>query len=415
MESVDVAIIGAGVAGLAAARTLTRKGLRVAILEASDRAGGRVQTLEGHTPLPVELGPEFVHGTPHEQLLALVREAQLPLDEITDVHFPPGYSWERFGRLMQGARGAGPDESARDYIERSHMSSVDARVFAQFVEGFYGAPIGDISVASVAADASGAGGEDSANQYRIRGGYGRLVDYLARGLDIRYRHAVQQIDWDVQPARIDHVLTAPCVIVAVPIGVLQAGSIHFDPPLGAYAGAISQLAMGQVTKLVICLRETVWRPAPENELAFVHADGPFPTFWLRTHEHAQQLTAWAGGPHALVLAGAPLDDLAGRAIAGFAAAVNVPPERVADAVLDVHARDFHSDPLVRGAYSFTPTGAAGAAETLARPLADTLFFAGEATDVEYEGTVPGALASGMRAAHDVLERARERWHARCTA
>jgi monoamine oxidase len=422
MESVDVAIVGAGVAGLAAARSLAQCGMRVAILEASHRVGGRVRTLEGHTPLPVELGPEFMHGTPHEQMLAIVREAELSLDPIVGARFlrrngglvDGGDLWSRVGELVQGAADADPGESARDYITRARMSAEDARLFAHFIESFYGAPLGDISIASVAEDASGAGGDDSAHQYRIRGGYGRLVAFLARGLDTRLGHAVHAIDWGRGPVRIryrsgagDGELTADRVIVAVPIGVLQARAIRFSPPLGEHARAIAQLAMGQVQKIVVCLREPVWRPASPGELAFVHAPGgSFPTFWLRTLAPTQQLTAWAGGPHALVLAGASLDDLAERALASFAAAVGVPRWRLAAALLDYHAHDFHADPLARGAYSFTPVGGAGAAEMLARPIGDVMFFAGEATDVEYEGTVPGALASGLRAAGDVLDRAR---------
>ncbi|HEY1559207.1 MAG TPA: NAD(P)/FAD-dependent oxidoreductase [Kofleriaceae bacterium] len=423
MRHSEIVVIGGGVAGLNAARLLAEQGLQVEILEASHRVGGRAHTLyDGHDLLPVELGPEFVHGAPgatHE----LIREAKLELEPIDDTHHlvrdgglvDAGDLWARFGELLAGAPDPSHDESAHGYMSRMHMAPDDVQLFALFAEGFYGAPIDDVSIASIAADASGLGG-DEAQQQRVRGGYGRVVAWLAEraaraGVVMHHGCVVQAIHWQASPVAIEFLLgtelagiTADRAIVTLPVGVLhEPGAVRFTPELHAHRAALAQLAMGQVVKLVACLREPVWMPGAPTELRMVHGgDRGFPTYWLRTRGTVQQLTAWAGGRHARALAECSPGELAERALDGFARAVSIDRARVHAAMRDFHSHDFAADPCARGAYSYTRVGGVGAAEALARPLEDRLFFAGEATDARYEGTVAGALASGTRVAGEVI-------------
>lgn len=425
MAPSDVAIIGAGFAGLAAARQLIAHGVSVELFEASDRVGGRARTLHG----VVELGPEFIHGCP-DVTLALVREAGIAIDPVTDHHhLRRGGSlvarpdtWQRFGRLLEPATALARQDPARDlgaraYIERSSMSPEDAALFAMLVEGFYAAPLADISIASVAADAGGAGDEDGAQQSRPNGGYGALVDWLASELRranvaIHFNHAVHAIDYTSDRVRIDHgsgSALARRAIVALPLGVLLANDVCFHPDLGAHADALTQLAMGQVVKVVLCLRAPVWRDAAPSDLAFVHrGDGAFPTFWVRSTEHDHMLTAWAGGPHARALAGCTQHQLVERVVDEFADTLGLPRGALEAAILHEHFHDYAHDPFARGAYSYTRVHGLGAADVLARPLADKVFLAGELTDAEYEGSVAGALASGARAARQVLDAERTR-------
>jgi monoamine oxidase len=285
-------------------------------------------------------------------------------------------------------------------------------MFASFVEGFYAAPLADISIRSVADDASGAGGDDAA-QSHVRGGYGRLVQWLGARLEhlhvrIRRRCEVQGIDWRESPVRlairddrVETIALAPRVIVTLPVGVL--GSFDVWPELGDHARALRDLAMGQVVKLVVRMRVPVFRAQAKHHMDFVHAaDGAFPTYWLRSAGDEQQLTAWAGGPHAMALRQVSVDGLVDRALTGFAAAVRMPRAEVIGAVHDYHFHDYDADPRARGAYSYTRVGGTGAADLLARPLGERLYFAGEATSAAYEGTVAGALESGGRAARQVL-------------
>ncbi len=412
----DVVVVGAGFAGLAASRTLAARGMEVELLEATDRVGGRAHTIsDEHDGLPVELGPEFVHGEPRATV-RLAREAGIELEPIADTHHvvrdgrlvEAGKLWARFGALLAGAK---RDESARSYIARSRMSADDASLLSLFVEGFYGAQLDDISVASIAGDASGALGADSTAQSHVRGGYGQLSDWLATDLvraggSIRHGCVVRGIDWRTSPVRVDFghgSLVAPRVVVALPIGVLQTTAVRFTPGLGDHWAAMFGLAMGKVVKVVVCLHEPMWHAEVPHQMAFVHGgDHGFPTYWLRTNGSSQQLVAWAGGPHAHALAGSSADQLADRALAGFASIVGMPRARLEAAVRCRHHHDFDADPFARGAYSYTRVGGTGAAHVLARPLADRLFFAGEAIDAHQEGTVAGALASGLRAADAIL-------------
>src|SRR5262249_37560378 len=140
----DVIVVGAGLAGLTAARALARRGLAVEIVEATARVGGRAHTLRDHgAGPPVALGPQYRHGGP-PATPAMVREAGVELEPVAETHHvvehgrlvEAGTLWQTFGRLLEDAA-HGPDVSARDYLARGTMSVGEARLFALFVEGFY--------------------------------------------------------------------------------------------------------------------------------------------------------------------------------------------------------------------------------------------------------------------------------------
>lgn len=421
----DVAVIGAGISGLEAARVLAEHHVNVELFEASDRLGGRIRTLyESMEDLPVELGPEFVHGDP-EILRGLVHEGVIELEEGTDRHHVPcedgladaGDLWQRFSHLLQAAHHRDHDESAKAYLKETHMSPEDAALFSMFVEGFYGASLDTISIESVADDAggAGAGGGGPSSTVRPRDGYGHLVHWISKQLEnasvpIHLHNVVRAVDWhgDEVVLRIrhlggEHEVTARQVIVTLPVGVLQSDAVRFTPALGDHADALSRLAMGQVVKVVMTFRYPVWKDTVDEPVAFIHQPGAtFPTCWIRERAGSHHVIAWAGGPSARALAGCSHDEIVGRAIANFASFVDVPLPRVATAMRAAYMHDYASDPFVRGAYSYARAGGLDAPRILERPLADRVFFAGEATSGPYEGTVTGALVSGARSAGQIL-------------
>ncbi len=426
----DVAVLGAGLAGLTAARVLVDHGLSVELVEAREHVGGRVRTEHPDAALPAELGPEYVHGAP-PATLALLRQARVKRDRVVDIHHAwrgdaglvrePGV-WKRFGAFLRGAPSASRDESARDYIARRKLRPDDARLYASLIEGYYGAPIAEISIASIAEDAGGATGDDESAMTRVRGGYGQLATWLLErvrrgGGQVSYGRVVRAIDWSTNRVRVDYQerpdgavssLVARRVIVTLPLGTLIADgedAIQFTPRLGMHARAMDELGMGQVVKVVGCFLAATWREYTTEQLHFVHAGegASFPTFWLRSHGNSHQLVAWAGGPQTRDLVGRSESELVGRMLNDFAATVGMPVSRLEAMIEHHHFHDYAADPFARGAYSYTRVGGSRAAETLAQPLGDALYFAGEATDAPYEGSVAGALVSGERAARQVLD------------
>jgi monoamine oxidase len=162
--------------------------------------------------------------------------------------------------------------------------------------------------------------------------------------------------------------------------------------------------MGNVVKLVCAFKERFWQAAFSDELGFVIADdGPFRGWWTGYPVYAPVLVAWAGGPAADTLAHLSMQARVDRALDSLARLVRVPRAAVDAQLVAWDAHDWAADPFARGAYSYVRVGGIEAQAALAAPVEDTLFFAGEATELSgYQATVHGALFAGERAADEVL-------------
>jgi monoamine oxidase len=442
VSSCDVVVIGAGAAGLAAARTISEAGHRVHVLEARTRIGGRILTRHDREwPLPVELGPEFLHGDA-EEARRIVDTAALGLVEIPDVHVwaregrlaPQRNPWPRMVRVRRRFAALRRDAPVAEALRRLRIAPAERRLARLFIEGYYAAPLDRVSSTWLAADAE----EEKASfrQYRLTAGYAGLVRWLADGLDpthteLRLGAVVEEVAWsrgrvDVTVRRAfgegTERVRGRAVVVTVPMGVLQAapgerGALRFSPEPPMLARAVAACLSGHVCKLVLRFREAFWdEPGffarrlgrrsglDPTRIDFLHDEhGPFPTWWTTNPWRAPVLTAWAAGPRADALAGLDEPGLVARAVDALSTMLGMKRRAVASLVQSWCAHDWRSDPYSRGAYSAVAVGGAPAQRALSRPHARTLFFAGEATEPDETGTVSGALASGARAARQVLE------------
>ena len=436
-EAFDVVVIGAGIAGLEAARQLKRAGLTVLVVEARDRVGGRIETHHDPAwPAPIDMGAEFIHGRSPALLGALHASG------IRARAMPERHHLFRHGRLIDGAKlwkdaleltdDLGDEERTVEDLLQSpawrRKAPVETRRLARaYLEGFNAAELARAGVQAIADQQRAAERISGDWLGRPTGGYGALPLRLAHGITrvtqgrvaLRLGVVVTRVAW--QPGRVTvharaadgtrlGLMTARAAVITVPLGVLQAqppapGALTFSPGLPApVRQALDGLVMGAVTKVVLRLNGSPWRGRGQQPIGFVHVPGaPFPTFWSATDGARPIIVGWAGGPAADRLRGTGETRLRAAATATLARAFGWTHQEFLRLVDGVLVRVWADDPFARGAYSYVKAGHRTAGRLLAAPIAGTLFLSGEATDVEgWSGTVHGALESGARAARDVL-------------
>ena len=439
----DAIIIGAGAAGLAAARDLAAAGLELAVLEARGRVGGRVLTWrDADAPGPIELGAEFLHGAA-EETQRIVKAARLEVVKLPDQHLlsREGKLYSRFdfwdlvertgkdiARRMR--RRNGGDFSFLEYLERARLSSDQRQMMSGFVEGYHAAHLDLISAGAVSEGDGEAGNSEDDAQHRVVGGYDGVIRWLRDGLDpdlvrLRLGAIVTAIRWKrgevvVSCRAADGTALTPlrarAAVITVPHAVLKARQIAFEPAVPAIERALEKLEAGQVFKIVLRFREAFWdetefvkqrlvKKAEEpGALNFVHANTlDVPTWWTARPLRLPLLTGWAGGPRAESLLAEPAPVQLERSLASLSRALAVPRRLIAESLEAWYMHDWRRDPFARAAYSYPRVGGLNAQRTLARPVSGTLFFAGEATSADETGTVAGALASGRRAARQIKE------------
>jgi monoamine oxidase len=412
----EVAVIGAGAAGLAAARSLHERGVDLFILEARERVGGRAYTLRSHDGLPIELGAEFIHGTP-QSTLSLMRESgeyvmstTSPMLQARDGRLVEAANIdEATEQLLRRVNLRGQDQSVEaflDAVPRDQLSAEQREGVRALIEGFDAAIVRDASIIAIAREWRSGVNDGLA---RPANGYVTIMQYLARVLDarIRLRTRVDEVRWSPQSVRIHATrdgeqveIWARCALITVPIGVLQQQRGMFTPPLPAETrAAIDAIAMGPVIKVVLEFRSPFWERVEDGrfrDVAFFRAPlCGLPAVWTRLPQRVPLLVAWAGGGAAQRL----IDRRADPISAGLETCQTLFPSADVHAELrNAYSHDWQADPFARGAYSFLRVGGGDARAALGAPIEQTLFFAGEATSSDDPGTVAGALESGYRAA-----------------
>jgi monoamine oxidase len=429
----DTLIIGGGAAGLAAAAELAKHGGSARILEARTRLGGRIFTrIEPGVPIPVEFGAEFIHGTSRITFEWLRQARTVAVDasevrwELEDGQLRP--TQELFEEMKKGLSRAPRPRKDLPFAEflsgpAKRFLRPKVREFAcMLVEGFDAADATRVSTLETIEEWSGGSAAD-APTFRPLLGYQSLIDALLTAADpqlisIQTESVIEEIRWRRGSVQVmgricgqPFSLSARNAIITLPLGVLQRaahepGAVRFAPELQAKRRPLELLGNGPVHKVLLRFRNAFWEQLDQGryrEAAFLHApQAPFPTFWTSLPLRSPIVVAWTAGPNAQRFAGCTREQIIEAALTSFQSLFGKKVD-VREELEGTLFHDWESDPFSCGAYSYVLAGGARARKTLAMHIANTLFFAGEASDVEGEsGTVAGALHSGIRAARELL-------------
>lgn len=419
----DVIIIGAGAAGLAAACELSAAQLKVIVLEARDRIGGRINT--HFDRWPIELGAEFVHGKPPETL-AIAERAHLKLQSVPNRHWhfhdnvltKSGEFWSKVEDVMdEMSRYQGPDQDFAAFLDqyqrKNHIEGIRS-IATLYVEGFHAAHADNISVQGLNKTNQAAAEISDEKQFRVSEGYVRipqaLHDEAASAGAMFHLHAViEEVNWKQNEVTVvttnSERFKARRLLVTLPLSLLQSGAnetVRFVPALPEKQRAADMLAMGHVIKVMLRFREPFWEEL--KDLTFIHAPAELlPTWWTQFPAAKPLLAGWAGGTRAEKLMGESDDALLDRSFEALRHIFGVSKAFLDEALAEFYIHNWQADSLAAGAYSYIPVGGVDAQQELACAVEGTLFFAGEATNaVGHHGTVHGALATGIRAAREML-------------
>ncbi|MES2931650.1 MAG: NAD(P)/FAD-dependent oxidoreductase [Patescibacteria group bacterium] len=409
MDRYDVIVIGAGVAGLAAAQELTKAGESVVVLEAQDYIGGRIKTLRERGV--VEAGAEFVHGE-YARTWETIRDAGITTSEwkVSDASIPHrSYGDEGSLRpippaLVKEADALracvyayeGPEISLADYLLTQTVSE-EARVMVDDALSRLEATDADkLSVLGMARASKQA--SNGHQNFFLPDGYDRIPEKLAEGLDIRLAHAVSGIVWKKGDVHItcsnSSTFSASSIIITVPLGVLQQARISFSPELPvSFTEALGKIGFGQTTKSTFWIRG--WVPSFRMLLTRYSL-----SFWQRTFGEETVVVGYCGGSLAERLAVLSEKEALEYSLSALADALG--PD-IREQV--VHARHFtwSDNPYIQGAYSYPKLHMGNAREIIRTPIEHTIFYAGEATHTSgHAATVHGAIEEGIDAARRLL-------------
>lgn len=428
MNNPDILIIGAGATGLMAARTLAKAGKQVTVLEARDRCGGRIHTIQhGAFTTPTELGAEFVHGD-LPVTLGLLKEADIP-------YHPAG------GEMWQYDKGKFSKE--QEFIEGWDMlisklgelkKDVTIAVFLgdhfpgdkyailrssviKFVSGYDTA---DPETASSFALRDEWKNEDNDAQHRIEGGYGALIRWLEQ--DIRkaggiicLNSVVRDVHWQigkVEVATVDgSVYQAGRLLIALPLGVLQArrgeqGAISFHPAITGHVKAIGAMGFGAIIKVLLEFDAAFWEDRELTgksleKMGFLFSEEEIPTWWTQSPQHSPLLTGWLGGPGAVALKDASDEQILAMALQSLSNIFKIAGDKLKEKLATFHVANWTAEPFTRGSYAYDTIAASTSRKILNEPVDDTLFFAGEYL---YEGAAMGTVEAALTSGRDVAKR-----------
>lgn len=429
----DVIVIGAGAAGLMAAKCLLQAGLKVLVLEARDRIGGRVHTFyEKGYELPIEAGAEFIHGN-LEVTFDLLNEAGMERLELNgQVWQVINGEWQQEGEFFEHAqlvtkklKQLKDDISIEEFLQKYFAGDEYENLRASltsYIEGYYS---GEVSKTSSKLFLEEWTSED-AQQYRPQGGYGKLMQSLAEKIEqgggiIQLDTVVNKINWSTELVEVidksGHSYSAPKAIITVPLGVWSAeddaeGAIKYAPALTDKTGAAKQLGFGSVIKILLKFKKAFWEDEAIAETCKVNtrnlqmalSQETIPTWWTQLPLRSTLLIGWFSGPKAGLMKSASEHTILDKALTSLANVFHLSVDELQQSLEWWKVFNWTNDPYTRGSYSYSAVATGYARKIMLEPTEDALFFAGEALyDGPEMGTVEAALTSGKEVAEKILK------------
>jgi monoamine oxidase len=404
-SEVDVAIIGAGAAGLGAARALENSDLSLIVLEARDRVGGRGHTIMAAPDITFDVGCGWLHSADKNSFVPIAAQLNVEIDKTRppwreqgfDAVFPPGERFDFidaldafYDRAEQAAK-SGRDRPANSCLEPGNRWNPMIDAISTYVNGV---ELDRVSILDMEAY------EDSEINWRVRRGYGALMAVYGAPCPLALDTQVTLIDHSGQRVRIETskgTLSAARVIVTVPTSLIADEAIRFRPALPAKVDAARGLPLGLADKVTLALDRPEDLPSDGN-LRGATMRTAMGSYHLRPFGQAC-IEGFFGGRFARELEDAGDGAIAAQSIDEIVALLGSDYRRRLKPLAE--SRWAH-DPFARGSYSHALPGHAGKRAVLAAPVDNRLFFAGEATSPNFFSTAHGARDSGERAAGEVV-------------
>jgi len=418
-----IIIVGAGIAGLAACTRLIEHGFDAMILEARNRAGGRI--LIDHTMgTPLGLGASWIHGADANPITLLAKEfkANMVAVEPTkftifdrDGHAIPRYDIDRFNakfeiilkKAKEFALASKTDISLSaalsGFIKPESLSPLEQDLLKSkitFFEGYIGGNYEYLSARHWDQEEAWPG-----KNCFLTSTYQPILEGLLKNCPVQLNSQVREINTrenDVELVTKNSIFQADAVIVTIPLGVLKKNSITFNPPLpDDKQKAIQHLGMGIFNITAIKFPTAFWPKEPPALFFTQFDDLSIPVFLNLYHfNHQPIIVGYSGGERARRLERLPDAELIEKTMNNFKTAFG-PQLPEPEAYLNTR---WSIDPFSYGSYSHIPVGATGNDyNVMANPASDRLFFAGEATHSKYPSTTHGAYLSGIREAERIIK------------
>lgn len=423
----DCIVLGGGISGLAASCELEKMGAKYLLLEAKNRLGGRIASTRTQTGNCVELGAEFMHGVVPD-LTELFDAAGIEFSENAAEHLLFAE-----GKLISANAYLANSESVfQAMLEASGTSDMSLKEFADklleqspswqrpladaldYISDLNACDIDKVSIAWLVRGYLASKPIEGDRFFQIAGGYERLVTHLAKAISeqsILLSHRVERIEWEkgnviLQSAN-SQMFRGKTLLITLPLNVLKAcclpdceleNRLQFVPELSEKYESLNRIKQGNAIRVSMEFDCQFWR----EQFSFLHSPALTFTTWWRQDFDRPVMVAWTAAKKADSLSDLSESEIVDKVIDDLSQVLSTPKVAIEARLLKTYFHNWKSDPFSRGAYCYVLAGGMEKAASLSTPIEETLFFAGEATDLD-GASVHGAIRSGRRAAHEILD------------